>query len=233
MPSPISLNKISLRNAAIVSGVALLVMVGTALFSEMYAYPKLIFPGDLNKTIYSLSNQKWLFVACIFGYLITFILDIVVAWGLYILLKPVHAELSLLASWFRIIYSIIAFIAVLNLVGVYRMLHYSFIFDVAKESFNFQVTQYLNGFKFEWYFAIFFFSLHLILLGILIIKSSYIPKILGILLIITGLGYSLTTLKPFLFPNTNIDFASFTFYGELVFMIWLLIRGWKIKQEAH
>jgi hypothetical protein len=75
-----------------------------------------------------------------------------------------------------------------------------------------------------------FFSLHLMVLGYLVIKSTYVPKLIGVLLIITGVGYSLTTLKPFLFSKTNIDFASFTFYGELIFMLWLLIRGRRIKE---
>jgi len=50
------------------------------------------------------------------------------------------------------------------------------------------------------------------------------------LLIIAGLGYLLTSLKPFLFPDINLDFAAYTFYGELIFMLWLLIKGPRIKE---
>ena len=56
-------------------------------------------------------------------------------------------------------------------------------------------------------------------------------EILGVLLIIAGLGYLLTSLKPFLFPDINLDFAEYTFYGELIFMLWLLIRGSKIQEQ--
>ena len=77
-----------------------------------------------------------------------------------------------------------------------------------------------------------FFAVHLLLTGFLVIKSVYIPRILGILLIITGIGYLLTSLRPYLFPAINIDFAMFTFFGEIVFMLWLLIRGHKIT-EVH
>ena len=75
-----------------------------------------------------------------------------------------------------------------------------------------------------------FFNLHLILPGLLVIKSSYIHKVYGVLLMITGLGYSLTTFQPFLFPNTNIDFATYTFYGKITFMLWLFVSGWKLRQ---
>ncbi|MBD2770481.1 DUF4386 domain-containing protein [Hymenobacter sp. BT664] len=229
MLADIQTNRISLSKAAIISGISLLIMVVAALFAEMYAYPKIIVRGDIRETITTLSGNKSLFAACILCYLVTFILDIVVAWSLYILLKPVNSSLSLLTSWFRIVYTILALIALQNLVGAYRLLHFSSVFTIPDENVSFQMAQYLNAFKSQWYFGLLFFSLHLGLLGYLVIKSTYIPKLLGILLIITGIGYSLTTLKPFLFSNANIDFASFTFYGELVFMIWLLIRGRKIK----
>lgn len=222
-------NQLSLRQAAVISGICLLIMVVAAPFAEMYAYPKLVNRSDLDNTIANISSNRGLLVGCIFGYLLTFILDIVVSWSLYVLMRPVHRDLSLLTAWFRIVYTIIGLIALLNLVAVYRLVHAPAAFGVTGENLALQVGQYLGSFKTQWYFGLIFFSLHLVLLGYLVIRSSYIPKIIGVLLIITGLGYSLTTLKPFFFRDVNIDFAAYTFYGELVFMLWLLIRGWKIK----
>lgn len=222
-------NRVSLKTAALVSGICLLLMVIAAPIAEIYAYPKLIVRGSISDTFVNLSTHKGLFITCIFGYLITFILDIVVSWSLYIFLKPVNAEVSILAALFRIVYTIVALAALLNLVSVYRIVFNSTVFVLDNQSNQLQVAQYLNAFKSQWYFGLLFFSLHLLILGFLVIKSSYVPKILGILLIITGIGYSLTTFKPFLYPNTNIDFASFTFYGEIVFMFWLLIKGWKVQ----
>ena len=89
----------------------------------------------------------------------------------------------------------------------------------------------LHAFRHDWYFGLLFFGIHLGLLGYLVFRSEYIPKILGVLLIIAGLGYLITTLKPYLFPNLNLDFARFTFYGELIFMLWLLIKGSRIKES--
>jgi hypothetical protein len=37
------------------------------------------------------------------------------------------------------------------------------------------------------------------------------------------------SLSPHLFPKAHLGYISITFFGELVFMLWLLIRGWKIK----
>ena len=221
-------NQVSLKTAALISAFCLLIMVVAAPIAEMYAYPKLIVRGSLAETVENLSGHRSLFTTCILGYLITFILDIVVAWSLYVLLKPVNAEVALLTALFRIVYTVVALVALLHLVSVYRIVYSSTVFTLDNHDTQIQIANYLNAFKSQWYFGLVFFSIHLILLGYLVIKSSYIPNILGVLLIITGLGYSLTTFKPFLFPNTNIDFAAYTFYGEIIFMFWLFIKGWKL-----
>jgi hypothetical protein len=88
----------------------------------------------------------------------------------------------------------------------------------------------LNSFRYGFHFGLVFFGIYLMLLGYLVWRSNYIPWILGLLLVISGLGYFASALQPYLFPNVNIDFAVYTFYGELIFMFWLLIRGWRIKE---
>ena len=93
-----------------------------------------------------------------------------------------------------------------------------------------QINLSLNAFKNGWYFGIIFFGIHLGLLGYLVLRSTYIPKIMGVLLIIAGMGYLLNALKPLLFANINLDFAKFTFYGELIFMLWLIIKGSRIQE---
>jgi Domain of unknown function (DUF4386) len=76
------------------------------------------------------------------------------------------------------------------------------------------------------------FGIHLVLLGYLIYRSGYIPWILGILLVIDGLGWETDSLQPYLFPNAHLGLLFLTFLGELFFMLWLLIRGWKIQEPA-
>jgi hypothetical protein len=92
-----------------------------------------------------------------------------------------------------------------------------------------QVMLSLNAFRSDWYFGLLFFGIHLGLLGYLAVRSKYIPSLVGALLIIAGLGYLLNTLKPFLFADVNLTFAEYTYYGELIFMLWLLIKGSRIE----
>lgn len=47
---------------------------------------------------------------------------------------------------------------------------------------------------------------------------------IGILLLINGLGIITNSLQPYLYPNVRLEFLIITFYGEVFFMLWLLIK---------
>jgi Domain of unknown function (DUF4386) len=227
-----SKNKTSLRTAALIAGLSLFIMVIAAPFAELFVYPKLVVPNNATETVKNIMANKAIFILALFGYLITFICDVVVAWALYVLLKPVNENLSLLTAWFRLVYTVIALVALLNLVNVLQLLNTAdYLTAFEPDQLHAQVMILLNAFRHDWYFGLLFFSIHLGLLGYLVFRSGYIPRLLGLLLIIAGLGYLITTLKPYLFPNFNLDIARFTFYGELIFMLWLLIKGSRIKES--
>jgi hypothetical protein len=226
-------NSISLRTAAIIAGLALLTMAVAAPFAELYVYPKFLVPGSAAEIAKNIIANRILFVSGVFGYLITFICDVVAAWALYVLLKPVNDNLSLLTAWFRLVYTVIALVALVNLVTVLRLLSTAdYLTVLGPDQVYAQVKLSLIAFRSGWSFGILFFGIHLVLLGYLVLRSHYIPRILGVLLLIGGLGYLITTLGPFLFPNINLHVARFTFYGELIFMLWLLVRGWKIQEPS-
>ncbi len=225
--------EISLRRAAIIAGLSILAMVICAPFAELYVFPKLIVRGNAAETTENIIANEALFRAGTFGYLLTFICDLFAAWALYVLLKPVNQSLSQLTAWCRLVYTIIALVALANLVTILKLLKTPGSLSVQEpDRLNAQVQLSINAFKDGWYFGILFFGLHLLLLGYLVFKSSYIPRILGVLLMVAGLGYLANALKPFLYPNLNLDAAMFTFYGELIFMLWLLIRGSRIKEAT-
>src|SRR6476646_7573939 len=72
-----------------------------------------------------------------------------------------------------------------------------------------------------------FWGLWWFLMSYLIFKSGFLPKILGILLIIGGIGYLVDSFAAFLVPNLGVNIAIFTFWGEVLFPLWLLIKGVK------
>lgn len=221
--------KITIANAALISGFGLLIMVLTVPFAEFYIFPKLIAENPA-LTANNIIDNKLLFTTGIFLHFITLICDIVVAWSLYVFLKPVFKHLSLLTALFRLIYAAMYLVALVNLIKVLNLLNINEKSNLLDQTqFYDSISFYISSFHLEWSFGLIIFGIYLILLGYLVFNAEYVPKIFGILLIIAGIGYMVNTLGSFLFPNINTEFLMVTFFGELVFMFWLLIKGSKIK----
>ena len=224
---------ISQRKAAIVAGLGLLIMTIFAIFANFFVLESFIVPGDAAETANNIIVNEGLFRTGIYSLIIVAILDLVVAWALYVLLKPINKSLSLLVAWFRLVYAAILGIALHNLFSVLLLLgdaDYLKVFEI--DQLHAQVMLSLSAFSDGWDIGVVFFGLHLALLGYLVFKSGYIPRILGALLVIAGLGYLIDSFVIFLLPNSKVAIAMFTFIGELLFMFWLLLKGGKRPAEG-
>ena len=224
---------LTLRQAALVAGFGYLLM--PVAYAEFSIYPKLVIPANIEQTVQNIVAHSGLFFTAIGCYLITLMLDVVIAWALYILLTPVNRSVSLLAAWFRLVYTTTALFGLLNLVTLYRLLNTpDYLTAFGSQQLHAQAKLLLNSFRYDWSMSLVIFGVHLLLLGYLIYRSGYIPKVIGILLLINGLGWAIDSLRPYVYPNARLGFVAITFFGELAFMLWLLIRGWKIQEPvAH
>jgi hypothetical protein len=74
-------------------------------------------------------------------------------------------------------------------------------------------------------FALFLFGLHLLGVGYLAYRSGYVPRLLGVLIAIAGLGYVIDTFGAVLSRGSWSDVSLFTFIGEFLLALWLVIRG--------
>ena len=209
---------ISLRQAAIVAGVGSLIMDILAPFAEFSVRQGLIVPGDAATTAQNIMANESLFRLAIYLYLIVAILDVVVAWALYVFLKPVNQSLSLLTAWFRVVYAAILAIVLLNFVIALQLLSgadYLTVFETGQ--LQAQMMVFLSAFDYGWQIGLAIFSLHLLLLGYLVYKSGgYIAKILGVLLIMASFGYLIDSSGNLLSPTYEANIALFTFIGELL-----------------
>jgi hypothetical protein len=222
---------LSLRQAAVITGLGYLLMPVT--YAEFGLMPKLVVHGNIQQTVANLNAHTGLFAAAILCYLITFCLDLVITWSLYILLAPVNRALSLLAAGFRITYTMLGLVGLLKLVTVLQLIRTpigSSALDAA--GLQTQAQLMMSGFRSDWNFSLILFGIHLVLVGSLIVRCSYIPKLLGVVLVINGLGWVITSLQPIAYPGAHLGFLAVTYVGELLFMLWLLIFGWRIKDPA-
>jgi hypothetical protein len=161
------------------------------------------------------------------------ILDVVVAWALYILLKPVNKNLAMLAAWFRLVFATILGVALHNLLSVLQLLSgadYLTVFET--EQLQAQAMLLLNAFNYTWLIGLTVFGLHLFVLGYLVFKSGFIPRIIGILLVVSSLGYITDSFANFLLPNYASYKSIFllivavpAIIAELSLTLWLLLKG--------
>lgn len=223
---------LTLRNAALIVGFCYVLSPVT--FAEFYIFPKLVIAGNMDQTAQNLIAHGKLYVVGILCHLITLILDIVSTWALYILLAPVNRALSLLTAWFRLVYVVMALIGVVEMVTVFRLLNTpDFLTLFGRQQLLAQAQLLLRSFRYDWSFSLVIFGIHLGLLGYLIFTSRYIPSVLGILLTLIGISWVFYSLRPYLYPTVNLGFIPIAGFGELLFPLWLLIRGWKIPEPVN
>ena len=148
--------------------------------------------------------------------MITVVFDVVVAWALYELYKAHH--LSGLSTLFRMLHAAIMGVAI-------------FALPLALTSTTGEaVLKQADIFNTIWLIGLFFFGIHLILLG----KIIRTPKIISFFLIVAGIMYMIDTSAHFLIPNYD-DYSSLflvlvaipSIIGEMSFAIWLLVKGGK------
>ena len=223
---------ISQRKIALVAGFGLLIMTFVYMAGELLVFQNLIVQGDAAKTKNNIIESEMSFRIGICCILIVLILDVVVAWALYIFLKQVNKSLSLLTGWFRLVYAVMLGIALINFINVLALLNdvnYPAVFQTDQLHANVMLS--INLFYDVWAVGLIIFGFHLLLLGYLAFKSDFIPKIFGVLLIIAGMSYLIDYFGELLFSNFEAVISLVAGWGELIFMFWLLLKGGKTSSK--
>jgi Domain of unknown function (DUF4386) len=223
---------ISLRQAALASGLGLLLLAILAAIVNFGVLQKLIVAGDAQSTAQNIATAQGLFRLAIGGFFAVAILDVVVAWGLYYVFEPVNRSLSVLAALFRVVYATMFGIAVNNLLTASQVVGGAdFLKAFGTDQAQAQMMVLLGAFQSGWDLALIVFGLHLFVLGILVFRSGKTGlRVVGILVTIAGVGYLIDGVGKVLVPNYSLTIAMYTFVGEPLLMLWLLwkaIRGFR------
>ncbi len=223
------------QKTARVAGFLYLLMFPFVIYSFAFVSSKLIVPGDAATTANNIMASEGLFrsgiVTWLFGQTIYVVLPLV----LYKLLKPVnknHAVLMviliLLAVPIGFLNEISNFAALLLLSGA----DYLTVFEA--DQLHAQVMFFLDLNEQGDLIGGIFWGLWLFPLGFLVFKSGFLPRILGVLLIIGALGYVIDSLAGILFPGYKAIVSQIVilpnFISEFAFFIWLLIKGVNVEE---
>ena len=192
---------------------------------------KLIVFGDAAATAQKIMASEWQFRIGFMSDLLSAVLFLLTAWALYVLLKPVNKNLALLFLLLNLGGVAIQCFSDLNLYASLLLLSgadYLKVFQADQLQALAMLFLYLykNGFM----IAQIFYGAWLFPLGYLVFKSGFLPRILGIVLMIHCVAWLMTFLQSFLFPGYEaITYLSYPlgFIAEFGLTLWLLIKGVK------
>lgn len=220
--------RISASIYARVAGLVYLMVIPLGIFS-LFVSSRLVVPGDGAATTRNLMGSEFLFRLGIVSDLLASILMILVVLLLYQVFQSVNQNIALLMIALVLIGAAISMFDQLHQLAALQVLSGAGYLNVfTKEQLQSLVLLFLRLYNLGGDIAFIFWGLWLFPLGYLVFKSGLLPKILGILLMITCLGYPIQSFAALLGYRVNV--GMFAALGEVLFILWLLIRGINIRE---
>ena len=219
------------NKTARIAGFLYLLQIPLGVFGILYVPNALVVHGDGAATAGNILANELMFRLSIVSAIFCALVTLVTALFLYRLLKPVNKNYAVLMVIFTLISAPIAMLNELNKVAVLLLLkgpEYLTIFTASQ--LQTLVPVFLDLHEYGIHIVDIFFGLWLFPMGYLVIKSNFIPKIIGVFLIIACFGYLVDFVTFFVFPNVKVVMSQFTFIGEVMMVFWLLIKGVNVEQ---
>jgi hypothetical protein len=217
--------------AARVAGAVYLSMAVTAPFSLIYVPRTLIVRADATATANKILAHETLFRLGIVAELITSIIFVFVVMALYRLLSGVNKTHASLMVALVLVSAAVGFMNVLNNIAVLTLLRGAdFLTVFERPQRDFLAMLFLRLHRDGLIINEIFSGLWLFPFGVLVMRSRFLPRLLGVWLIVNGFAYLAKSLTGFLLPGYQNAIDTFTFpalTGEVAFVLWLLIRGAK------
>ncbi len=199
------------RTLAIIAGIGYWIIFFAAIFANFMMLERLKQEPEL-----LVEYEPGLVRVGILAFMITVVLDVVVAWALYVLFKD-H-PLSLPSMLFRMMHAAIMAVAIFALPLALKL------------NTSEAILHQVDVFNTIWLIGLFFFGFHLMLLGRILGR----PRLIAIFLVIAGIMYAVDTCAHFLLPNYAEHADLFlalvavpSIFGEMALAVWLLVKGGK------
>jgi hypothetical protein len=217
------------RLYARVAGILYLIIIVLGVSSEVFIRSRLIVPADATTTARNIMAAQGLFRMGFLADSVMFLCDVALAVLLFMLLKLVNKTVALVALFFRLTQTAVIALNLLNYYAAILLLNGPG-YESAFESTQIHSLSYLfldlHGHGYD--LGLLPFGVHCLLLGYLILKSLYLPKALGVLMMATGVTYLVGSYTRFLFPDYVAAVAPIyivALVSESALCLWLLVKG--------
>lgn len=218
-----------IKNPGRIAGLLYVLSSIVGIFGLIYVPSKLIVDGNAAETARNIAASETLFRLGIFAHLAGEALFVFVALALYHLLKPVNSRLALCMLTLILVAIPIAFLNELNALAALLLARGSEFLSAFDQSQRNALTMFfwnVHGYGFD--IAGIFWGLWLFPLGLLVYRSGFIPRILGVLLMVNCFAFPINSFASLVLPHYDAVVSRWMrpfHFGEQIFMLWLLIMG--------
>ncbi len=217
-----------------VGGFLYLIIIAAGFFSEGCVRGSLIVSGDAAATAHNILASEQLYRLGGAAEFVTLSCDVTVALILYNLLRPVNRSLALLAAFFRLVFS--AVYATLSLTHFAPLVLLgggdSMVFSAAQLQELATFALKLHGIGYN--ISLVFFGVHCVLIGGLIARSNFLPRIIGLALAIAGACYLINSFATFIAPAFAGTLFPYILLPGLVaeasLALWLFVIGLDVSR---
>ena len=219
------------RNPGRFAGLLYVLTSVVGFFAMGYVPDKLVVPGNSAATVNNIAVHEMLFRFSIAGQLVGQAAFIFVALALYKLLEGVNRRHASVMVILIVVSIPIAFVNELNSLAALALVRGAdFLFIVEKPQREALAMLFINLHGRGLVVAELFWGLWLFPLALLVYRSRFLPRFLGVWLALAGAAWVILSLVSILLPQYQNKVYTYTqpgVIGEIVFMLWLLIKGAK------
>jgi hypothetical protein len=215
-----------IKRTSRLAGGLYLAMMPFSFFGILYVPSMPVVPGDAAATARNIMGSEWLFRSGMVSHLVGQLIFVLLVLTLYQLLRPVNKDYSVLMVTLALLGVPIALVNEVNHFAVLRLLSgVDYLETLTRGQIEAQAMLFLDLRRSGLVVAQVFWGLWLIPLGYLVFRSGFLPRLLGVLLIVAGVGYVVDVVVVVLLPNIDSTISQFTFVGELLFPLWLVFKA--------
>lgn len=229
-PRLISTGSAPLQRFARLAGALYIAMMPFGFFGIVYVPSVLLVPGDAAATLQKVMASEHLLRMGTVSHIIGQVIFLLLVLTLFRLLQAVHQPQVVLMVVVALIGVPLTLYNEVNHLTILALLDPRQSAVWPPEQLASLVTLLLTARGNGVVLSQVFWGLWLLPLGFLVIRAGFLPPLLGYLLVVAGLGYLVDVTLHLLAPSVSLRVTTFTFIGELLLPLWLLIRG--VKQET-
>ena len=225
----------SIKKNARIAGLLYLAHFVAFFFADNGVHYTAVTPLNTAATAENMMASEWLFYIGFVSFLLAALFFLLAAWALYVLFKSVNMDLALLFLLLNLAGVVIQCASLFNELDAQLLLSgagFLSAFPAAPRQAlaMLSLIVYKNGFM----IAQIFLGLWVLPLGYLVIKSGYLPKIIGVSLLIDCLVLLIWVFQFFLFSPENEAISALclgiSFVAEASFCLWLVIKGVNVER---